>query len=771
MKYLYNILLLCTIACCSFAQKRIPAIIVEKNDGTKDTISLTNANMMGIYGKDNPKDGDYCSMTLSGTSVNGDYVNVALKYKQEVTLNPAEITNYGCILTRFPVTEETREAVINEHPIFTNNDVSNLGGYMLYIDSNDSRENCAVYITSVITNYQGSANLLLRDAITGRYASSMPLPADGTEYYAFAFVKYGEKIYFSNISKIRAVITTETQGKLLNYSYYDNMGDRAYAFNYDFDKHSADLLKLGDNAQKTADVYLSNLSVDETLFQQNANMTKECTNGRLYCVDDLPAQTEQEMFSAIRNMKKNPFVKSLDSSSDFINLKEYLNSKEIIGVDPASVQNPVDRKFKNPILFNTVKYDAFGKYLDDLETPHTLLLPNDYAWLKAKNSMLPGYQFATGFKWLYIDKSTTASSSLQTSFSSLYSPEQINIDVEQYTDSIVGLQITRPLFFDNAEANNGDLVGSSVAAGDVLQSVTRKTLSNVNEIVAAAGPVNKVDGGYTRVLKDYPFLSWETYEPVINIKPTNSNVCRALNMRKVLNVSQKPTVYEVDKNTLLVERDTLFTGTPTAPWGGISDASKSFDYAGEYRYKCPDFIKKLMLQDSEQNITYLSTDQANLASSTANPELDFRLTNTLSTKYHIFVVIMPKQLQSPEEPVYTTGQYLRFDLAYNDADGTPRWYRLNVPNAASSTASILLKSDYINVVELEFEFPMSYYGLRQKIDGNMVNVAPTLMITNDPAKAKWNTSANRKKFDQELRIGGIFMIPESAMDYYKSLKF
>lgn len=472
------------------------------------------------------------------------------------------------------------------------------------------------------------------------------------------------------------------------------------------------------------------------------------------------------LFQYVSEAKNSPQLQKFiieynDSSID--------KNKSVLGPLVNGQQTYLDTVYRKS---NPVVSRILNAKLDNEDSTYTMLYPTKEAWDNAYAAVEKTYAFKDGFKWIYVDDNTAASSALQNDFGAVTYGTKVSVEggLSHYTDSIVKYHLTRNLVFSHNDTYNKSLDNDKYTDNgdqpDTLRSTNGTKLSNVGEIFASMTTKDARSNGFTREISSIPFLPRETYLPVIRIRPTNGNLCRALNMK----ANRRPAVYDVVKDELLANRDTLFTKYPEKAWITGTDTKNSF-VDGEYRYKCPDFIKKMLLPESSRFMSYLSTDVADLLAATSNPELDFRLTNTLATKYHIFVVILPMQLKDPNAVPYTSGQYLRFDLAYNDKDGNPKWYRLNVPGASKSTDPILLKPDVINVVELEFNFEMSYYGLKQRINDNTVNVAPTLMITNDASKAKWSTTTNKKKFDQELRIGGIFMIPESEMEYYRSQKF
>ena len=101
--------------------------------------------------------------------------------------------------------------------------------------------------------------------------------------------------------------------------------------------------------------------------------------------------------------------------------------------------------------------------------------------------------------------------------------------------------------------------------------------------------------------------------------------------------------------------------------------------------------------------------------------------------------------------------YVRFDMASTKADGTPAYERLNVKGAGKATDDIIVPGNgKFNVVELEYTFPICYYGLE---------AFPTLFVSHTKM---FNNNDNREKFEQELRIAGIYLVPADAEDYVKN---
>ena len=178
----------------------------------------------------------------------------------------------------------------------------------------------------------------------------------------------------------------------------------------------------------------------------------------------------------------------------------------------------------------------------------------------------------------------------------------------------------------------------------------------------------------------------------------------------------------------------------------------------------PDYIKTFILPKDTRFFSYIATDSINMAQASSKPELDFSLDNVLANRYHIYVVLAPSQLLDPTRPVSTEGSevknlYLRFDMSYTAADGTQKYDRLSVPGGKKTDDILIVNDGKFHFVELVFDFPICYYGLE---------AYPTLFMS---LTKSFTSSANRRKFEQELRVAGVFLVPDSAYEYVKSLKF
>lgn len=375
-------------------------------------------------------------------------------------------------------------------------------------------------------------------------------------------------------------------------------------------------------------------------------------------------------------------------------------------------------RYTNPIISRILRAD-----IEDEDSSYVMLLPTNEAWKAARERIQKRYKYITGFTYMDIADNTTAAASVKATTAP--SKNKVNIDVELYNDSLPKSWLSNALIFSlSRDCNNPLLTGqlSNGAKPDTLRSTTGARLSNVEEILSHCGDLQTMSNGYIRVLDTLCFKTYETYDPVLSTKSPIRVLGLKQNMRPTLNSMLQVGVH-----------DSLLT-------------------------ELPDFLKRYVMPKTSNYVTWVSTDSVNYSSPTVKPELDFALPGTIATKYKIYVVFCPfSSTQGLDAP---KPYYARFDLAYNDAEGKQQFYRLNVPGAKKSTDDIIVPGNgKFNYVEMDFEFPITYEG---------TGAFPTLFISNTKA---FTTASNREKFEQELRIQGVYLVPEDAVEYVNNLKF
>ncbi len=411
------------------------------------------------------------------------------------------------------------------------------------------------------------------------------------------------------------------------------------------------------------------------------------------------------------------------------NFKDYIQKYDEYYLDPsASVIGPMvngqqtylDSVFKKR---NNVIEKILNAKLENEDSTYTMLVPNDAAWNLAYDEIKNNFNYLKSLTYMDMSLNSAAAASVSATTGKCAKPEEI--DNELYTDSLTKRFIVGNLLYSNTYDFNSP-IWTGVQSSDKLDTLVTTTnteITNIKDIYShTVGETEKNSNGYTRVLDSLCYLPWETYQPV----RTYRTPIRVLGLA----TGKSYATHNIIKSTL-ASRDTLFEGVP-------------------------EFIKKMMLPDDSQFLTYISTDKADLANTNTKSEIDIALKGLLSTKYHIFVVTAPAQLLEPETEELKP-MYLRFDLSYTDATGAQKFQRLNKPGNKLSD-DIITTPGKFTVIEMEFNMPICYYGLSKAY--------PTLFISHTKA---FTTAINRNKYDQEIRIVGVYLVPEQAYNYYKKI--
>ena len=113
--------------------------------------------------------------------------------------------------------------------------------------------------------------------------------------------------------------------------------------------------------------------------------------------------------------------------------------------------------------------------------------------------------------------------------------------------------------------------------------------------------------------------------------------------------------------------------------------------------------------------------------------------------------------------------YLRFYLSWTDANnkqqyevlpkGSKKTSKIITANGTSTgTLTYLGDPGKVHGIDLgEFTFPACYYGL---------DAYPSLMMVHTES---YTSSGNRKKYDQQMRVAGVFLIPKEYHDTWLNI--
>ena len=265
------------------------------------------------------------------------------------------------------------------------------------------------------------------------------------------------------------------------------------------------------------------------------------------------------------------------------------------------------------------------------------------------------------------------------------------------------------------------------ACKDTVITTGGRFLSNADKVLDHTLAINEMSNGITRTIDSLTFDSWNSYNPVI----------RTMRPDATMKVT-KLTTHNIPLDSL-AGRDSLFS-------------------------KVPAMFHQWLFPKTSRFFSYVAVDSANVEGTTGKPEFNFALEGVRSATYHIYVVTVPAQVEEPAADVKP--YYLRFYLSWTDAankqqltvlpQGAAKDLEMTTDNG-TDTKKLTYIGDpgRVNVFDLgEFTFPVCYYGL---------DAYPSLMMMHTKS---YTSSANRKKYDQQMRVAGVYLVPKEYNDYW-----
>ena len=442
------------------------------------------------------------------------------------------------------------------------------------------------------------------------------------------------------------------------------------------------------------------------------------TNGVMHKINGM-SEFHQNLYENIDNYEGCDLIKKYIQKYD----EYYLDvNASVIGPIRDGKQTYLDSvmKKRNNVIRSIMRAD-----LEDEDSTFCMLVPNDKAWQGAYAAINPRYNYIP--KMYYMDLTKKTAEAKNTTATTAKADKAAEADSE-LQDSLTCLNIVSNLVFSNCYQRNQPLFGNgSFAATDTAYTTSRRSLTNMQEVLNHTVEINEMSNGMTRIIDSLTFSPWETYNPVIR----TSSPAQTLKVKKL-------TSHNIPVDSL-VGRDSLFS-------------------------KVPEMLKQLILPKTSRFFSYVAVDSANIEGTTGKPEFNFALRGVRSATYHIYVVTVPAQVEEPLADVKP--YYLRFYLSYTD-DSNKQQY-IVLPKGAKttlemttdngkSTATVTYIGDpgRINVFDLgEITFPACYYGL---------DAYPSVMMMHTKS---YTSSANRKKYDQQMRVAGVYLVPKEYNDIW-----
>lgn len=387
------------------------------------------------------------------------------------------------------------------------------------------------------------------------------------------------------------------------------------------------------------------------------------------------------------------------------------------------------------IVRNSLTEGTLRSRLTNEDSLYTVFIPNDEAWDEAYNRIAKYYNYIPEMNYQDLsDKDlkpvkgggNTASTAFMAlgyakklvKLSSKPSDSEFEDNASYWTDSIAKRNVTNNLIYSetNTKYNYKLADGQKFEKGDTLYTTTRKKLTNLPELDKVTMETKTLSNGHARIINHIPFKSWETYAPEIRTR----HVVRYLtsNNSNVSNV--------------------VYTN--------VSKDICTFD------------------KPDEKNLYYV---RVNVSEGSAYaPEMDFRLPDVLSTTYDIYAVVVPGWIENQDDSDYVRKPYtLRFDINYTNEKNEEVRGRFNGEGLVTEAARVVkvpafvCGAEKVDTIKLgRVTFPVSYAGTEA-----YPNIKVYCTLTSFG-------SANRKKYDQQIRIANIIMKPIDLVEYEEKLK-
>ena len=381
-------------------------------------------------------------------------------------------------------------------------------------------------------------------------------------------------------------------------------------------------------------------------------------------------------------------------------------------------------KKRNNVIRSIMRAD-----LEDEDSTFCMLVPDDKAWADAYAAINPCYKYIAKMDYMDLNKKTTVASSLKATDAKADKAAEADGELQ---DSLTCRNIVRNLVFSKNDPRNLPLFGvGSRAPSDTVVSKSGAYLQNAQTVLEHTTAIGEMSNGMTRTIDSLTFRPWQTYNPsIITMRPDA--------MLKV----NKLTSHNVPLDSL-AGRDSLFS-------------------------KVPRMFRQWLLPRTSRFFSYVAVDSANIDGTTGKPEFSFALRDVRSATYHIYVVTVPAQVEEPMADVKP--YYLRFYLSWTDAANKqqltvlPQGAKSNIEMTtddgdSSATLTCIGDPGRVNVFDLgEFTFPACYYGL---------DAYPSLMMMHTKS---YTSSANRKKYDQQMRVAGVYLVPKEYNDYWAKIE-
>ena len=375
-----------------------------------------------------------------------------------------------------------------------------------------------------------------------------------------------------------------------------------------------------------------------TINSKHHPFTQASFDGYPYEVTNLPATNG--VVHKIKGLSEfyNNLYENIDDLEGCDSLKNYIQKYDEYYLDVnASVIGPL-RDGKQTYLDSVMKKrnnvirEIMRADLEDEDSTYCMIIPNDKAWKGAYTAINPCYNYITKLDYMDLAKKTSIASSTS---ATQWKADKAAEASPELQDSLTCRNIVSNLVFSDCYQRNWPLFDNGYfAPADTAYSTSRSYLTDMQAVLDHTLAADEMSNGMTRTVDSLTFRSWQTYNPVIATAYPDAT----------LKVS-KLTTHSIPLDSLK-GRDSLFAHVPKMFMQWLKPATSRF-------------------------FQYVAVDSANIDGTTGKPEFDFALRDVRSATYHIYVVTVPAQVETPLADVKP--YYLRFYLSWTDANNKQQY--------------------------------------------------------------------------------------------------
>ena len=339
-----------------------------------------------------------------------------------------------------------------------------------------------------------------------------------------------------------------------------------------------------------------------------------------------------------------------------------------------------------------VNNDLFSRnelnaHVEREDSNYTIIMPSNEAWAKLYKKISGYYKYIPTLKYQNVERAESFTN---------FPDGTVTANAAYFTDSLTKKAIASYLIFNNNDRYNRWVENKNELNTDTISMTARNCyITDPQQMLDQTKEKVTMSNGYARLVDSLAIHPWDWYAPEL----------RSLALGK-----------DFSSNTSVVRVDNV---DPT----------------------------KVTLEPGQSTLRYIHAEPTSLYS---RPQLVMMLPNVLSTKYNIYVVLVPPNVDLENAAMEVKPNRLNFEVSFCQANGNLQRLKLNqkVVNDPSKVDTV-----YAGTVT----FPVSYYGL-----GVATTVAPNLKISSEINVFNKVQMAN---YTRDIRIARVIMRPVEYDEY------